>query len=81
MVSYVIFTRFESDFLKIMVMNPKNHLIPAGVLFMFLVTARHWFEPVLDGYLNFFWKKLEIEESAVGAFGKVGIKELQFQTF
>jgi predicted PurR-regulated permease PerM len=35
-------------------MNPKNHLIAAGVLFMFLVTAQHWFEPVLDGYLIFF---------------------------
>ncbi len=49
-------------------MNPKNHLITAGVLFMFQVTAQHWFEPVLDGYLifgdnlcfQFFWKKLEI---------------------
>jgi len=28
-----------------------------------------------------FWKKLEIEEPAVLAFEKVGIKELQFQTF
>jgi hypothetical protein len=55
MASYVIFTTFESViFLRIMVMNPKNHLITAGLLFMFLVTAQHWFERVLDGYLIFF---------------------------
>jgi hypothetical protein len=27
------------------------------------------------------WKRLAIEEPVVGAFEKVGIKELQFQTF